>query len=315
MQIGANIGIGNAAFGKAAGSTGLRGTIGPVVGLTVTLSQYLAGLIGPVVGLDATLTYTDFADETGALLSAMTTEPDDTRKTLIDTTIKALKTAGIWAKLDTLYFLAAHNAQAARLNWKSPGTFTLSPVNSPTFTTDTGYASDGSTSYLNSGYIPNTHGVTLTANAACIFGRLMDNMVGGAANGGRIAGGGYPSTGVRLDIRPFSSSQLEGAVNGGAVTVRSYSSTNALLAAIDRTGVASKNTYLAGVAGTPQTITDTPARSTGDLYVLAFLSTAGAPSSYLPSGRRVGVVGWGGHLTDTEHANLNTIVEAYLSGL
>ena len=33
-------------------------------------------------------------------------------KTLVD----SLKSAGVWAKLDALYLLAAHDAQAARLN-------------------------------------------------------------------------------------------------------------------------------------------------------------------------------------------------------
>lgn len=89
--------------------------------------------------------------EAAAVVAAMTTEPDNVRKAVIDTLVGALKTAGVWTKTELLYVLGAHDSQAARLNWKSPGSNTLTAVNSPTFTTDRGYTGDGASSYLNSG--------------------------------------------------------------------------------------------------------------------------------------------------------------------
>ena len=92
-----------------------------------------------------------FSDEATALFAAMSVQPDAARKALINSFIVALKTAGIWSELDLLYVMAAHDAQAAQLNWKAPAANTLSPQNSPTFTTDRGYQGNGTTSYLTAG--------------------------------------------------------------------------------------------------------------------------------------------------------------------
>lgn len=83
-----------------------------------------------------------FDPATNALLARMTTQPDATRAGLIDTLIVALKTGGIWDKLDVLHILAAHTSQAALLNWKG-ATFDASVVLTPTFTTDRGYVTNG----------------------------------------------------------------------------------------------------------------------------------------------------------------------------
>jgi hypothetical protein len=53
-----------------------------------------------------------------------------------------------------MWVLAAHDEQAGRLNWKSPGTYTLTAVNSPAFTTDRGFTGNGSSAYLNTGFVP-----------------------------------------------------------------------------------------------------------------------------------------------------------------
>ncbi|MFG1397189.1 hypothetical protein [Roseixanthobacter pseudopolyaromaticivorans] len=68
------------------------------------------------------------APETTSLLARMSVQPAAGRRTQIDTLVKSLLAAGIWTKLDALYLLAAHDAQAARLNlvpWSGPVTNTL----------------------------------------------------------------------------------------------------------------------------------------------------------------------------------------------
>lgn len=91
------------------------------------------------------------------LIAAMSVQPDGARQQLINTTIKQLKAAGIWALLDELWMLAAHDSQAALLGWKRYRDCTA--VNAPTWTTDRGYQGDGATSYLDTGYVPSTDGV------------------------------------------------------------------------------------------------------------------------------------------------------------
>ncbi|MEZ0242544.1 MAG: hypothetical protein ACAH11_04170 [Sphingomonas sp.] len=88
-----------------------------------------------------------------ALVARMSMAPDGARAGLIDALVRALKGAGIWAKLDLLYLMAAHDAQAARLNWIAAAN-DLSAVNSPAFTADRGYAGDAATSYLDTGWVP-----------------------------------------------------------------------------------------------------------------------------------------------------------------
>jgi len=93
-----------------------------------------------------------YLPEANALFAAMTVQPSSGRKVTINNTIRALKNSGVWDRSDLIYMLAAHDSQAARLNWKNPGTNTLSEVNSPTFTTDRGYTGDGVSMALESAY-------------------------------------------------------------------------------------------------------------------------------------------------------------------
>jgi hypothetical protein len=89
-----------------------------------------------------------YSAEAEALFAEMSVEPDATRKGHIDTLILALQAAGVWTRCDRIYVLAAHDSQAARLDWKTPGTDTLSATGTTTFTTDQGYLSNGTDGYL-----------------------------------------------------------------------------------------------------------------------------------------------------------------------
>lgn len=108
---------------------------------------------------------TSYSAEATALFARMSVAPDATRKGHINTLIVALKNAGVWTKLDALYIFAAHDAQAARLNWVSTS-YDASAVNSPTFTTDRGYTGDGATSYLDYQFNPATAGGKFAQNSA-----------------------------------------------------------------------------------------------------------------------------------------------------
>lgn len=105
-----------------------------------------------------------FEAEAQALFARFTTPPTDARKALINALIKALKTAGVWAKLDALYLTAAADAQAGQRNWVQD-LFNLTPVSSPTFTADRGYAGNGSSSYLSMGINLSLGGLKASQNA------------------------------------------------------------------------------------------------------------------------------------------------------
>lgn len=104
--------------------------------------------------------------ETIALLSRFTTQPTpSTRADRINDLIVALKTAGVWSKLDALYVMAAHDAQAAQRNWIADQ-YNLTAVSSPTFTADRGYTGNGTSSYLGTGFVPTTAGGLYALNDA-----------------------------------------------------------------------------------------------------------------------------------------------------
>ncbi|WP_395674695.1 hypothetical protein [Inquilinus sp.] len=117
-----------------------------------------------------TLNVTAIDPDAWAFIAAMTVRPPFVRQTLIKTLVDSLKTAGVWTKLDALYLLAAHDAQAARLNAKAPATFALTAVSSPTFTVDRGYTGTGNGvtpgGYLTSGFNPATAGGLYALNDA-----------------------------------------------------------------------------------------------------------------------------------------------------
>lgn len=106
-----------------------------------------------------------YSAEAEALFARFTVPPDTTRKGHIDTLIVALIAAGIWTKLDVLYVTAAADAQAGQRNWKADA-FNLTEVNSPTFTADRGYAGNGTTSYVDTGWDITANGVNYTQNSA-----------------------------------------------------------------------------------------------------------------------------------------------------
>ncbi len=101
-----------------------------------------------------------------AAMAAAGADPSAARDALIDTLVGAWKTAGTWAKRDNIQIYAAHASAAALINWKNPGTGNATLVNSPTFTTDRGIATDGLTQEIDTGFNPSTFGGSFTQNSA-----------------------------------------------------------------------------------------------------------------------------------------------------
>ena len=95
----------------------------------------------------------------------MSVQPDTRRKGLINTLIAGLKQAGVWSRLDAFYMLAAHDAQAARLNWVADA-YNLTAVNNPSFEVDRGYTGNGINAYLDTGFNPATAGGKFSLNDA-----------------------------------------------------------------------------------------------------------------------------------------------------
>ena len=80
------------------------------------------------------------------------TLPSESQQLLQNQLVVDLKDGGIWSGLDLFYVFATDgDSDFASINWKDPNNFECIEVNSPTFTSNQGFASNG-TSYLNTDY-------------------------------------------------------------------------------------------------------------------------------------------------------------------
>jgi hypothetical protein len=151
--------------------------------------------------------------ESETLFAAMSVEPDATRKGHIDDLIAALKTASVWSTLDYLRVYAAADTQAASLNWKNPGTYNATLVNSPTFTADRGYAGNGTTSYIDSNFNPSTAGGQYAQDSAHIGVWVRDDI----ANNAHCIGSYLTTSTRRTQINPRTAGNtLAWAINRAA---------------------------------------------------------------------------------------------------
>jgi len=133
----------------------------------------------------------------------------DARLSVVSTFIRAEKAAGTWALTDDYWVLWAENAIQALTSLKQRRLAVA--VNSPTFTADRDYTFNGSTNYLNAGFIPSTHGIGYTGlnQRLAVYERTNLNSSGGSA-------GASISTGARIFIVARNSSALTAAANNSS---------------------------------------------------------------------------------------------------
>lgn len=149
--------------------------------------------------------------ETANLIARMNPAPTAARITLINNLIVSLKAADIWNSLDVLYVLAAHDAQAARLNWKT-AQFNITEVNSPSFATDRGYTGNGTSSYLLTGWRA-TDGVNFTLNAASMWVWSRSDIIESISCCGVVASNG-------LTISPRGAANMAATLNENVASGR-----------------------------------------------------------------------------------------------
>lgn len=240
-----------------------------------------------------------------ALIARMSVAPDMGRSGLIDGLVRALKGAGVWGKLDALYLLAAHDAQAARLNWVS-ASYGLSVSGSPGFTTDRGYTGDGSAAYLDSGFNPATAGGRFAQNDAHM----------GVWIGTDVASTtqfDIGSTRAAINSRRASVNAIRLFANAAAGDEAALSPVTSIgWTCWSRTGSASysaaKNGGIsAGITQSSVALLSLP------FYILAQSTTGPAATAH--SMRRVQAACWGSQLSSGEMAALHGALAAYMAAV
>lgn len=252
--------------------------------------------------------------EAETYVAAMSSQPDDTRKALIDTLFTNLKSGTVnatntLAELDLLYLLAAHDSQAARLNAITPASFALTAVNSPTFTADQGYASNGTSSYLDTGFSLETDGTNYILNDAhiSIWSRT-DQQDAGVDIGARDGSGDDESNVIirNASDQGFARLNTDDIVDNVSVT----NSSGHFLGV--RTNSTQSSLYRNGAIVGSAWNANSGAETNSDCFICA-RNTAGTPGNYTT--RQYSIASVGGGMTANQIADFYAALNAYIGGL
>lgn len=236
---------------------------------------------------------------TQALVARFTTPPTAARALLINTMIHDLIVAGVWSKLDFLHVMAAADAQAAQRNWIADA-YNLTPQNSPNFLADRGYLSNGTSSYLGTGFVPSTApSAKMSQDDTSIGVWSLTNVTGG--NDLDMGGGS-----LVINSRSSNANTLRGTVNAGSF-VNFGSTANSLgFHALARSASDTVRGYKDGALVASTASTSGPLTSTET-------DTLRAGTSY--SNRRIAMGFLGANLTDDEMEDFYDAALAYMQGV
>lgn len=249
-----------------------------------------------------------YSAQATTLFSAMSVAPTPTRKAAIDTLIGALKSAGVWAELDAFYLHAAHDEQAARINWKNPGTFTCVNVNSATFDVDRGFTGNGTTMYLTTGFVPASHAVNMLQNDNHHASYALNDII----NTNVVSFGGpneticFRSATDTLIVRDAAS-----ASNSTTATV----ATGVGYVLASRSASSGFSIYKNGSLFEAATRTSTGLSPAGSLGYMILARNSGSDVAFGISSYQVACTHFGGGLNGTQVSAAYTAINAYLQAV
>lgn len=180
-----------------------------------------SGLYGGFSGLSAGsgLTGANILPQTTAWQAAVVANGGSVspgRLVIVNQFIAAEVSAGTWALTDDYWGFWAENAVQALTSLKQLRL--AAAVNSPTFTANLGYAPDGVTNYINTGFAPLTHAVAMSAANA--RGGIYERTDVNANTTSMGSSGGVGGVIIRMRPRNASTTALlEVQANGGGGSV------------------------------------------------------------------------------------------------
>ena len=242
--------------------------------------------------------------EATALFARMTTAPRTLRQVAIVQCIGALKTAGVWQKLDAFYIFAAADAQASLLNWVS-GSYNCTN-NSATFSADSGYTANGTTGWLDSGFNPTAAASPKFTQDSASFGVWATppttNFRAGLFDG---------TNGIRITPTPLSNILTTRINQASDYVAPALNTAVGGLALANRSGAAASQDYSNGeLLGSSTAVSAAPVDGT-----IGFLREGSVGTLYAANGTGIAFGCIGGSLSATEQAALYAAVAGYLSTL
>lgn len=248
------------------------------------------------------MTYTFTNTEASAYVARMTVTPSDLRCSIIDTYIGALKSAGVWSKLDALYIQAAADVQSAKLN-AVQNAYNITLNGATTFTVDKGIKGTTLTGggYGDTGFNPSTAvGAKYLQNDCNRFGWSLESLEQDAPIYGTLSSVEsycYPAFGD-------GSSYIRLQVGGSYIAASTDASGFWATSRVASTGFSTyKNGVLKALTATASTA----------LATSNFISMRTNASDSFTN--NVPVWGFGGGLTGTEETALYNATKTYLQNI
>lgn len=233
---------------------------------------------------------------------------DGTHQSTDTTFICGLVSAGIWAKMDVLSVYATQDTTVARLNMVS-SSFTGTLVASPSFQQDRGYTTNGSTSYIDTNFIPSTGGSQLYTQDAAHFGFW--------SNTSRTAGTGIDMgafTGNTTYIRAFNSTGSQGTINDNGSSVllltNGTSLGHSLMSRTAPSGAGAQNIYWNGTTTTSDSTASSGLSSVS--FFVGAANNAGSPLSN-PSATQYTMMSIGGKLSASDASTFYTAIRTLMT--
>ena len=187
---------------------------------TLTCKVTATNDFGSASSISNSLEIEPFDSDYQAILDYATTQgytlPSDSQKLLQNQLLIDLKDAGVWNKLDTFAnFATDGSSNFALIDWKNLTQYTA--VNSPTFTTNVGFLTNGTSSYINTNKMLGTN---FTLNSASEFkwvNNAIDNNSANVSSGARGTLGGnlYEVTGFNVAINSVAVSGFTNNLSAG----------------------------------------------------------------------------------------------------
>lgn len=230
--------------------------------------------------------------------------PSETRKGLINNLILSLKGAGLFSGFDAFWMLAAESQTAAQINWKHPGKYTLTLVNSPSFTIDQGITGNGTTSYANTNFNASIHGVNATLNSISIgaYSRTNNNQAGSDM-------GVFITSRLQVTSR-YDDNNFYAIANTTSLSSVNNSSGSLGLHIVSRTASNLNRGFKNGVRVINSSSTSTSIPN-GNIFICG-INSSGLSQ---PSTKQIAFAFVARGLTDDEVSTLTGLIEAYLDAI
>lgn len=126
--------------------------------------------------------------------------------------VKNTKASGVWDRTDDYWMLWGENAIQALTSLKQRRLAVA--TNSPTFTANRDYTFDGATNYIDTGFVPSTHGINYTGTSQRIAAYERTNVSSSGTTAGCRVG-----TSASIQIVARNGANMTGATSNTAGTV------------------------------------------------------------------------------------------------